>query len=218
MRIGALILLLANLAIAAYFALVSSAQRSALDVRSLEINADQVKQLRDAPVPPNSAAAACLEWGPLAAAELARAREELTKLKIEKTSVRESPGTMVWWVHLPPSKSRDEAERRVRDIEELGVRDARVVNDEGWRNAVSLGSFREYCNAPTGYDLVINYAPGSLEGTRIIAGNDEIILNGSGQAVLSRATGPRVRERPIAAVPGEQGFDTDRFELTIVPS
>ena len=142
MRIGALMLLLANLAVAAYFALVSSAQRSALDVRSLEINADQVKQLRDAPVPPNSAAAACLEWGPLAAAELARAREELTKLKIEKTSVRESPGTMVWWVHLPPSKSRDEAERRVRDIEELGVRDARVVNDEGWRNAVSLGIFR----------------------------------------------------------------------------
>ena len=142
MRIGALMLLLANLAVAAYFALVSSAQRSALDVRSLEINADQVKQLRDAPVTPNSAAAACLEWGPLAAAELARAREELTKLKIEKTSVRESPGTMVWWVHLPPSKSRDEAERRVRDIEELGVRDARVVNDEGWRNAVSLGIFR----------------------------------------------------------------------------
>jgi hypothetical protein len=142
MRIGALILLLANLAVAAYFALVSSAQRSALDVRSLEINADQVKQLRDAPVTPKSATAACLEWGPLAAAELVRAREALTKLKIEKTSVRESPGTMVWWVHLPPSKSRDEAERRVRDIEELGVRDARVVNDEGWRNAVSLGIFR----------------------------------------------------------------------------
>ena len=85
-------------------------------------------------------------------------------------------------------------------------------------NAVSLGSFREYCNAPTGYDLVISYAPGSLEGTRIIAGNDEIILNGSGQAVLSRASGPRIRERPIAAVPGDNGFDTDRFELMIVPS
>lgn len=85
-------------------------------------------------------------------------------------------------------------------------------------DAVSLGTFREYCNAPTGYDLVINYAPGSLEGARIIAGNDEIILNGSGQAVLSRATGPRMRERPIAAVPGEHGFDTDRFELRIVPT
>ncbi len=83
--------------------------------------------------------------------------------------------------------------------------------------AVSLGTFREYCNAPTGYNLVLNYAPGSLEGARIIAGNDEIVLNGSGYAVLSSTTGPRVRERPIAAVPGENGFDTDRFELTIVP-
>lgn len=85
-------------------------------------------------------------------------------------------------------------------------------------NAVSLGTFREYCNAPTGYDLVINYAPGSMEGARVIAGNDEIVLNGSGRAILSRSTGPRIRERMIAAVPGENGFDTDRLELTIVPS
>ncbi len=84
--------------------------------------------------------------------------------------------------------------------------------------AISLGSVREYCNAPGGYDLVVNYAPGSMEGARIIAGNEEIILNGSGQAVLSRATGPRFRERSIAAVPGENGFDTDRLELQIIPS
>lgn len=85
-------------------------------------------------------------------------------------------------------------------------------------DAVSLGTFREYCNAPSGYDLVINYAPGSMEGARVIAGNDEIVLNGSGRAILSRSTGPRIRERMIAAVPGENGFDTDRLELTIVPS
>ena len=85
-------------------------------------------------------------------------------------------------------------------------------------DAVSLGTFREYCNAPSGYDLVINYAPGSMEGARVIAGNDEIVLNGSVRAILSRSTGPRIRERTIAAVPGENGFDTDRLELTIVPS
>lgn len=84
--------------------------------------------------------------------------------------------------------------------------------------AVSLGTFREYCNAPAGYDLVINYAPGSMEGARLIAGNDEIVLNGSGRAVLSRSPGPRVRERMISAIPGENGFDTDRLELTIVTS
>lgn len=85
-------------------------------------------------------------------------------------------------------------------------------------DAVSLGTFREYCNAPSGYDLVVNYAPGSMKGARVIAGNDEIILNGSGRAVLSRSSGPRVRERTIAAIPGANGFDTDRLELTIVTS
>ena len=85
-------------------------------------------------------------------------------------------------------------------------------------DAVSLGTFREYCNAPTGYELIVSYAPGTLVGTRIIAGSDEILLNGSGQAVLSRATGPRVRERPIAAVPGENGFDSDHLDLQIIPS
>ncbi|AVA14813.1 MULTISPECIES: hypothetical protein [Sphingopyxis] len=85
-------------------------------------------------------------------------------------------------------------------------------------DAVSLGMFREYCNAPGGYELVVTYAPGTLVGTRLIAGNDEILLNGSGQAVLSRAQGPRVQERPIAAVPGGNGFDSDHLDLQIIPS
>lgn len=84
-------------------------------------------------------------------------------------------------------------------------------------DAISLGTFREYCNAPGGYQLVVNYAPGSLRGARIIAGNDEIVLDGSGQAVLSRTTGPKIRERVISMAPGSNGFDTDRLELDIVP-
>lgn len=85
-------------------------------------------------------------------------------------------------------------------------------------DAVSLGTFREYCNAPRGYDLVVSYTPGTLQGMRLIAGNDQVVLNGSGQAVLSRAQGPRVRERAIAAIPGENGFDSDHFDLQIIPS
>jgi hypothetical protein len=85
-------------------------------------------------------------------------------------------------------------------------------------DAVSLGTFREYCNAPSGYQLVVNYAPGSLRGARLFAGNDEIVLDGSGQAVLSRATGPRIRERVISMAPGTNGFDTDRLDLNIIPS
>jgi hypothetical protein len=85
-------------------------------------------------------------------------------------------------------------------------------------NVVALGTFREYCNAPGGYQLVVNYTPGSLQGARIIAGNDEIVLDGSGRAVLSRATGPKIRERLISMSPGANGFDTDRLELDIIPS
>lgn len=152
MRIAAWMLLLANLAVAAYLAFGTGSQRVRLDVRSLEVNADQVRQLRDDAVATQPAVAACLEWGPLAAAELARAREELTKLNVEKTSVRDAPGMTVWWVHLPPARSREDAERRVRELEELGVRDARVVNDDGWRNAVSLGIFRSE-EAATAYQV-----------------------------------------------------------------
>lgn len=83
--------------------------------------------------------------------------------------------------------------------------------------AVSLGVFREYCNAPGGYDLVLIYEPGSLQGARILAGEDHIELNGSGIATLSRETGPRIKQRSIAAIPGEMGFDTDRLDLKMIP-
>lgn len=85
-------------------------------------------------------------------------------------------------------------------------------------SAVSLGSFREYCNAPGGYQLVVRYAPGSLQGAVLQAGEDHVILNGSGEAILSRASGPRFRERAITATPGRHGFDTDRLEFQLLPS
>jgi hypothetical protein len=84
--------------------------------------------------------------------------------------------------------------------------------------AISLGTLREYCNSPRGYELLVTYAPGSLRGARIIAGDDQVVLDGSCLAVLSRSPGPRIRERPVSAVPGEHGFDTSRFELQIIPS
>jgi len=83
--------------------------------------------------------------------------------------------------------------------------------------SVSLGQFREYCNAPSGYELIVRYSPGTLQGTVLTSGSDTVVLNGSGEAVLSRASGPRMIERNIMAAPGENGFDTDRLELLLVP-
>ncbi|WP_284734385.1 hypothetical protein [Sphingosinicella terrae] len=82
---------------------------------------------------------------------------------------------------------------------------------------VPLGQINEFCNAPGGYELVVNYEPGSMQGAVISAGEDQVVLNGSGQAVLSRSPGPRNRARVLSATPGAQGFDTDRLDLRLQP-
>ena len=89
---------------------------------------------------------------------------------------------------------------------------------EGENGSFSLGTFREYCNAPSGYTLTIHYAPGTLEGTVITAGPDRVVLDGSGRTVLSRSQGPRFRNRDFFATPGERGFDTDRITFDLIPT
>ena len=84
--------------------------------------------------------------------------------------------------------------------------------------AVRLGTLVEYCNAPRGYELVINYTPGSLRNARVFAGEDQVVLDGSGQAILSRSNGPRIRQREVSAIPGKNGFDASRLDVQIIPS
>lgn len=84
-------------------------------------------------------------------------------------------------------------------------------------SSYSLGTFREYCNAPRGYRLVLSYAPGSLRGATIIAGNEQVLLDGSGNAILSQTTGPTIRKRFFSIIPGDNGFDTNQIGLDIVP-
>ena len=81
---------------------------------------------------------------------------------------------------------------------------------------VTLGELREFCNAQHGYELVVRYTPGSLRGTTIRAGEDEVVLNGSGEAILSHADGPRIRERSVTATPGEAGFDAQSIQFSLV--
>lgn len=81
-----------------------------------------------------------------------------------------------------------------------------------------LGELREFCNAPAGYALVVNYAPGSMKGAVVAVGEERVVLDGSGRAVVSQATGPRIRAREVFAEPGAAGFDTDRLEFNIEAS
>lgn len=83
---------------------------------------------------------------------------------------------------------------------------------------VSLGSLREFCNAPGGYDLVVSYQPGALRGARVIAGSSQIVLDGSGETVVSHSPIPHAREIPLAMAPGSTGFDTDRLDFRLIPA
>lgn len=84
--------------------------------------------------------------------------------------------------------------------------------------AVNLGNLTEYCNAPGGYELIVTYAPGTLQGTVLTAGEDRVVLNGSGEATLSRVPGPRVRTRSLIGVPGAHGFDSANLQVQVRPA
>ncbi len=81
--------------------------------------------------------------------------------------------------------------------------------------AVGLGSLREYCNAPAGYELVVGYTPGTMRGAVLIVGDSTVMLDGSGEAIVSSSPRPRIRSLDLSAIPGEQGFDTDRLDFRI---
>jgi SPOR domain len=90
-----------------------------------------------------AAPAACLEWGVFAGPGVARAEAALAQLdlpaaQIERT-VTDASG---YWVHMPPQKTRADADRKVRELKTLGVTEFVMVTDGEWRYAISLGIFR----------------------------------------------------------------------------
>lgn len=121
---------------------------------------------------------------------------------------------------VPAVQARDAATFNLRATVplscSLNMRPALVgaENDESY----NLGTFTEYCNSPSGYQIVVQYTPGTLNGAMLTAGNDTIVLTGSGRAVLTRSTGPQIRERSLTILPGEAGFDTSSFSIDIVPT
>jgi len=143
-RWTALLLLLANLGVAGYLLLIDPAPKAQTDMRVLELNADKVKSLKlSAGAQPAVSAGACLQWGNFTGAELDRALEQIARLKPAKSAARDLDESPVWWVHVPPFKTREEAERRLREIEESGTKEARLIAEgERWRNAISLGIFK----------------------------------------------------------------------------
>jgi hypothetical protein len=86
---------------------------------------------------------ACLEWGAVSGADVARADAALAGLEISAGSLRRVAADVTgYWVHIPPAKGKAELDRKLAELKSLGVTDYSAVQDPALgRNAISLGVF-----------------------------------------------------------------------------
>ncbi|MDR2451502.1 MAG: SPOR domain-containing protein [Candidatus Accumulibacter sp.] len=64
--------------------------------------------------------------------------EELPTFRRTRT---DTPGSIGYWVHIPPFKTRREAESKVAELRNLGVTDYFILSEGGDSFAISLGLF-----------------------------------------------------------------------------
>ena len=147
MRIVVILLLLANLAL---FALTRLDAYSAGEGQRLseQVQPDKIRLLTPQEVaalgPAKAAALAdvCIEWGPLAEADRARALAELAPLGIAQLVSQRRVEPEGFIVTLAGFASRAAAERRIAELRARNVSDLSVVDLGRGQFAVSLGIFR----------------------------------------------------------------------------
>lgn len=153
-----LLLLAVNLGFAGFVYLRDNAPNPDAQLLRLQMNADQIKVLPPRPAPAATAApaatvaagkSACLDWGSFGPELQARARAALDGLGFgERALERQVSVNTRYWVHMPPLRSREEMDRKTRELEQLGVRDySEVLEPVRWRYAISLGAFRSEAGA-----------------------------------------------------------------------
>ncbi len=85
----------------------------------------------------------CVELGPIAAGDAARAEEAVSGIAAGlKVAQRRVDELGRWWVYLPPLATRQAAAQRAAELKKQGIEDSSVIDDPQWRNAISLGVFR----------------------------------------------------------------------------
>lgn len=84
----------------------------------------------------------CQAWTNLTADQADRLSQRLRRIGATPIRTRtETPDS--WWVRIPPQRTRDDAERRVVELNLLGVTDTFIVQESGpTQHAVSLGVFK----------------------------------------------------------------------------
>lgn len=91
----------------------------------------------------------CVSIGPFATAELAD-KAQVRLLEAKQVAIRRSEENKIessYWVHLAPFGNRLQAERRLKEVERLGIRDILIMPDADGKPAISLGLFTSADNA-----------------------------------------------------------------------
>jgi hypothetical protein len=139
------LLLLANLAFGGYAWYASHQANPDSALLNQQLNADKVRIIAPRPmVPPPRPKRVCLEWGPFGASEQKTAQSALEALKLgEQLTSHEVQVVAGFWVYIPPLKDKAEVDRKIAELERLGVKDYYAVEGQGsMKNAISLGLFR----------------------------------------------------------------------------
>lgn len=91
----------------------------------------------------------CVSIGPFLSS--ASADSAATRLTNEKFSAmrrdEERKSENSYWIHLTPFANRKQAERRVKELEQLGIREMLIMQDANGQVAISLGLFTHADNA-----------------------------------------------------------------------
>lgn len=144
MRLLFFILLLVNVGVLGYFLLQSSTE-APLAKAHVPLHPEGIRlQSEQAAVGARGGEAApqraCLEWSGLSEANVSKAREALEKLEVKDRLLL--PASTDYWVHIPPQKSVQDAEKKLAELKGLGIEDGAIVEESGkWRYAIALAAF-----------------------------------------------------------------------------
>ncbi|MEO9161971.1 MAG: SPOR domain-containing protein [Casimicrobiaceae bacterium] len=148
MRAAVIILILVNVALFGYARLDRAAQSEAGRLqqqvqpeRIALMSTQQVAALGPAKVA--ALADVCVEWGPFADADRARAQADLEPLALGRlVSQRQVAADGMYWVNLGAIQGRAAAERRAAELRAQSIADLSVVDFDHGQFTVSLGVFR----------------------------------------------------------------------------
>ena len=145
MRTAFFVLLFANAVFFAYRFYVTQYAKPATDPIAQQIQPERVRIVQPeelARLAATRRGVACIELGPVATTEAARAEEAVGGLAGGLKVSRRVDEATRWWVYIPPLPTRVAANQRIAELKKQGVDDYEFISDDSvWRNAISLGVY-----------------------------------------------------------------------------